>query len=71
MQNMTTGSTTKPIVLLGILLSLGDLLWQVYSRVDTVVVGRFVSSLPILCSTGKKQAAPLQHRLPQEAVPQW
>lgn len=42
MQDMTTGSTTKRIVLFAIPLLLGNLLQQVYSMVDTVVVGRFV-----------------------------
>lgn len=42
MQDMTTGSTTKRIVLFAIPLLFGNLLQQVYSMVDTVVVGRFV-----------------------------
>lgn len=42
MQDMTTGSTTKRIVLFAIPLLFGNLLQQIYSMVDTIVVGRFV-----------------------------
>lgn len=42
MQDMTKGKTTRLIVMFAIPLLFGNLLQQVYSMVDTFVVGRFV-----------------------------
>lgn len=42
MQDMTKGATTRLIILFAIPLLFGNLLQQVYSMVDTLVVGRYV-----------------------------
>lgn len=41
-QNMTKGPTTKLIIMFAIPLLFGNLLQQMYSMIDTIVVGRFV-----------------------------